>query len=651
MNKLSIFAQWLALAALAAGVAFVALRPTPQPVYAPDTWRNWDGVTVLSYAGIARNDSPVYPTVKRLEAQLAALREAGYRTVRPEDVRAFLDERAPLPDKALLLLFEGGRKEAFIRATPVLQRTGFSAVIAVPTSVMDLWGGFYLKRSDIRKIVKMPQWQAGSMGHQAINPLPGSSGANEGRFLAQRARLASGQEESADAFRERIGEDYALSRRLLEEATGKPPLLYLYPFAEAGQSPSADPLAAAANRDAVTRNFGLAFVGGGHAFNGPGSDPWSLTRLRVPGDWSPARLLAELNADQPRHAPQTSVGSAQDWAFERKGDVREGGLDLTDGSAAWLRGTEAWSDADVSAELHPAAAARAALYARYTGTRSWLRVTADAEGLCVQEHMGDRLFTLCRRPPAGAVAGAQQIRLRLRNNRAWVWLNGQPVAENLPLSHETRRGRIGVGTERGDLRVTAFSAHPISARWILFNGIKRVPADQREQVQAVLPGCFRAGEPPAFPAAAQQELLQSAVSGVQTYPLLSGAGTLNDEAARGWAEAIDAELVRADMKPLVPCLAVEGPAPALVGELRNRRYRVAHVLTPDDALKWGRSIAQESRDEILVINGTGAEADRAADWLLRAVPANRVARRDPDSAALAPNLVSAGFPTLCGEKP
>lgn len=647
MNKLSLFAQWLAVAALFGFVAYVLVRPTPQPDYAPETWQAWNGVTVLSYAGIARKDTPVYPSVRRLEAQLAALRDAGYRTVRPEDVRAYLDERAPLPEKALLLLFEGGRKEAFIRATPVLQRLGFTAVVAVPTSVMSQWGSFYLKRKDIRKLARMPQWQVGSMGHQAIEPAPG--GTEQERFLAQRAR-PGGKEEPADAFRERVLQDYARSASALAEAAGKPPLLYLYPFGEAGQSPCADPLAEAANRDAVTRHFALAFIGGFNAFNGPGSDPWSLTRLRVPGDWPPERLLAELASSQPRTRPQDALGSAQDWVFERDGELRGDGLRLPHTAVAWLRGTDAWADVEVSADLQPGATATASLYARYTGTRSWLRVTADAEGLRVQERLGDKLFTLWRGPASTEAQTARAVRLRLRNNRAWVWLDGRPVAANLPVSPATRRGRVGLGSEQGELRVGAFSARPLPARWLLANSIRLVPDADRDQVQAILPNWFRAGEAPGLAQTAQQDLLHSAVSGIQTVPLLTGGAALKPEAARAWAEAVDAELIRADLKLLTPSLAVEGPVFELAAELRNRKYRVTHVLTPAQALSWGRSIAQASPDELIVVNGLGAEADEALAWLKRVVPSSRLALREADADAFAPELPSARLIDYIGKQ-
>lgn len=637
MKTLSIVIQWLVVAAILAFVGFVIVRPTPQPDYAPETWSDWNGVTVLSYAGIARSDTPDYPSVRLLEAQLTALRDAGYRTVRPEDVRAFLDERAPLPEKALLLIFEAGRKEAFIRATPILQRVGFSAVIAVPTAVMHQWGGFYLKPKDIRKVSKLPQWQIGSMGDRAAEPAPGRATVEDGLFLAKRG-LAEGKEESANAFRDRILRDYAHSAQTLEAAAGRAPLLYLYPFAEAGQSPGSDPLAEAANRDGVTRHYGLAFIGGFNAYNGPGSDPWALTRLRVPGNWPPERLLAELASSQPRGKPQAGLGAEQDWVFEREAKLRDGALRVAAGAAVWLRGSEAWTDVELSADLQPEAAGSGALYARYTSLRSWLRVAADAQGLRVQERLGSRLFTLFRMAdPAGAQA-VRHVRLRLRNNRAWLWLDGKPVAENLPLSPNTQRGRIGFGSDAGELRVGAFSARALPARWVLANSIRLVADADREQAQAILPNWFRAGEKPILAQTAQQDLLHTAVSGIRTVPLLSGGASLSDDEARAWAGAIDDELIRANLKPLVPSLAIDCPSLPLATELRNRAYSVTHLLSPAPAQEWGRSIAQASADEVIVVNGLGEEAERAVRWLRLAVPSRRLALREADGAALAPGL-------------
>jgi peptidoglycan/xylan/chitin deacetylase (PgdA/CDA1 family) len=631
MKKLSIVLQWIVLAALAAGLVHVIVRPAPRPLYEPAAWRDWSGVTVLSYAGVARRDSPDYPSVKRLEAHLTALAGAGYRTVRPEDVRAFLDERAPLPRKALLLIFEGGRKEAFVRATPILQRTGFSAVIAVPTALMRQWGAFYLKPADLRRVARLPQWQVGSMGHQAIE---NAGGAAAERFLARRL-ATNGRVESADAFRERILRDYALSAAALRQATGKAPLLYLYPFGEAGQSPGADPLAEAANRAGVTGNFQLAFIGGANAFNGPGSDPWALTRLRVPGHWTPARLLGELAASQPRSRPRDDLGTAREWTFEREGAWRDAALSLNDGALAWLRGTDAWTDLEASAALQPEGAGQAALYARYASVRSWLRVTVGGGELRVQERLEGSLHTLYRGPADGAARSARQVRLRLRNNRAWVWLDGQPAAQNLPLAPATRRGRVGLGSEGGTLSVSIFSARPLPARWLRANSIRLAATEASADLQAILPNWFRAGLTPAVPETARQDLLQAAVSGIHTIPLLTGGAALDAAAARAWAATLDEELIRADLKLLLPTLAVEGPVEALASELRNRHYRVAHLLTPAQALDSGRSIAQATADETILVDGVGPEASRAIAWLSRVVPSSRLVWREAEAAATA----------------
>lgn len=641
MKTLSIVAQWLVLAALAVFVGYTVWRPRPQPEYEPTTWRHWNGVTILSYAGVARVESAGYPSAKRLEEHLTALRDAGYRTVRPEDVAAFLDERAPLPAKALLLVFEGGRKEAMIRATPILERLGFSAVLAVPTSVLDQWGGFYLKRRDLRKIARLPQWQVGSMGHRAIEPAADTDAERPRRFLAHRG-TADAPSESTDAFRERILNDYAESARRLEAAAGRQAALYLYPFAEAGQGPDSDPLAEALNRDGVTRHFRLALLGGATAFNGPGSDAWTLTRLRVPGEWPAERLLAELDAGAPRSQGVGTLGGAHDWVLEREGAFEVSGLRLDRGAAAWLRGTEAWSDVEIQATLtHPFEGA-AALYARASGPRSWLRVYADSAEVRIQERVDGRLHTLHRVAATQPTETPRVLRLRLRNNRAWLWLDGEPVGANIPVSPATRRGRVGFGADRGEVRVTAFEAHPLPSRWLLANSIRLVPEERRSEVQAVFPTWFRSGETDTVLAETpRQDLLLAAVDGIRTVPVLANESALDAVAARAWAAAVDAAILAADVKALVPVLAIDGAADVLARELRERGYGVAHLLSPSQAREHGTAIASGTQDEVLLVNASGADAHAAAEWLLKHVPPRRVALRDAEDAPFATGTASA----------
>lgn len=637
MRKISLFIQWLVVIAIAAFVVYIIMRPTPQPDYTPETWRNWSGITVLSYPGIARRETPVYPSVKVLESHLSALHEAGYQSVQPEDVRAYLDARAPLPDKALMLIFEGGRKEAFIRATPVFQRTGFSAVLAVPTMVMQQWGNFYLKKKDVRKIDALPQWQIGSMGHKAITTIPGDTPEQERRYLTQRLNV-NGSAESPEAFRERVIADYALSARLLNKAIGVPAQLYLYPYSDAGQSPSADPLAEVINRDGVTRHYSLAFIGSSNSYNGPGADPWALTRLRVPGNWTAEQLLAELESSKPRTKPLEAIGTAKNWVIERDAELIDEEFFLIPDSAAWLRGTENWTDIDLSTTLHPGKEGIASVYTRYSSMRSWLRMSVDVKTISVQERLGKRLITLFRQPLTVKTEDGCKLRLRLRNNRAWVWLNDKPVAKNLPLSPETIRGRIGLGAQNGDVRISTFSAKPLPARWVLANSIRLIKDADLEQVQAILPNWFRAGVKPNISQTAKQDLLRASVAGIHTYPLLTGAKKLTDDELHTWVVAIDQELIRHKLKVLTPGLTVAGPHFTLSAELRNLHYKVVHLLTLQEALVWGRVIAEESSDEIIIVNDHSPKADETIDTLLHTIPSTRLVQLEEDETAIAPDI-------------
>ncbi len=629
MRKLLIAFQWLIVAALAAFVMFIILRPTPQPAYNPADWRNWNGITVISYPGITRKSNAVYPSAKQLEVQLTALRQAGYRTVYPEDLRACLDERSPLPEKALLIIFEGGRKEAFIRATPILQRTGFTAVLTVPTDVMSKWGSFYLRKKDIARITELPQWRVGSMGHRAVTATEGTAPEEERRFLTRRRILnADGQLETAQAFRERIELDYERSARLLREASAAPVALYLYPFADAGQGAHADALAEAVNREAVVRHFDLAFIGSSNAFNGPGSDPWTLTRLRVPGNWTPERLLKELNSNRPRTTAVKSIGSVTEWAFEGDAEIRRNKLHLNSDASAWLRGTENWRDCEVTASMQGTEKSIASLYARASSPRSWLRVTLRDGEVAVQECSDNRVITLFREraAPTDQQSGGYQLRLRIRNNRAWLWLDGNQIAANLPLSSATQRGRVGIGAQQGVAEAGDFSARPLTERWLITDNQDQIKAAGPEELQAIVPEWFKAAEKPELSRADEQALLYASVRGIHTYPLLSGGSDVSSQDGVQWIAEIDEMLRQRDLKMLLPAVLLEGALPEIADELRTRGYRVFHLLNPAQAIEWGALTANQYRDEVIIINGDAKETEFVLDTLLRTVPAYRLAQ-------------------------
>ncbi len=286
--------QWAVLLALILFGLRVVFRPIPPPAYQPETWNSWSGFQALSYAGITREDHPDHVTPAHFAGQLAALKQAGFQTIFPEDALAFLEKQHPLPDRALLILVEGGRKDTYISATSALRKQGMVATMMVPTSLTRRWSSLYLHVRDLKIFARQAHWRIGSMGHCAIELTRNPTGEN-GPFLTQRLTVA-GQIERDDAYRSRIMHDFEEARRILKKAGITSITAYLFPHENDGTSRKADPLAASAIAAALKAQHRVAFVRDDQAFNGPGSDPLHLTRLKVRGDWTPEYLLSALQA-------------------------------------------------------------------------------------------------------------------------------------------------------------------------------------------------------------------------------------------------------------------------------------------------------------------------------------------------------------------
>ncbi len=603
-NKLFIAIQWIGAAGLVALVVYALARPKPQPEYAPETWRNWSGFMTLSWAGIGRGDDPRYPSPERLADQLAALREAGYRTIRPADAAAFLAGRAPLPERALLLMFEGGRKDSFIRATPLLQKNGFTATLCVPTYFTEKWGNFHLKKPELRQGARLPQWSLASMGHQAFDEVVTDAEGHKGHFLSRRQWNGAGPEDDA-AFRQRIEHDYRHSAEVLSAAAGRPIEAYLYPFADRGAGAGADPAAAELNRAALTNHYTLAFVGAEDPFNGPHSDPFDLSRLRVPGDWTGAQLVRELEKYLPRANPINGFNDPDQWLFFRMVMVSANDMKLGPDSSAWLRGSENWTDAEIAATVSAASGAVVGVYARYAGPHAYVRVTLEPAGVRVQERLKTRLQTLAWKAVETPAGMSRELKLRARGNRVWAWLDGEQIAGPLPLTADTAFGRVGLHSDRGVTRLTAFSAAPLFAEFALADQLADVPPAEWERLSAILVPWPAGGVP-------RDDLLAAAARGVETVPVVPPrqvAGLL-------------AMLQDSPIKALIRTLAITDADSAALTAARAAGYRVIVRQSAPAAIDRPAELAAQA--DLVLINPTPPNGAAALDPLLRTFPAYRL---------------------------
>lgn len=633
MKKLFHLVQWAVVIAVILFTVRALTRPVPPPNYHPETWSSWQGFYVLSFAGISRDNHPDYVAPARLTEHLQALREAGYQTIFPEDALAFLDGRHALPEKAVLLLFENGRKDSFIMATPRLQREGAVATMCVPTIRTRRWSTFYLRHRDLQKLARSPHWRLASMGHRAVENVVDARG-RKGHYLTARLRKDD-VVENDEAFQARIMGDFAEAQRMLARAGVTQVQAYLFPFADAGTSAEADPQAAEIILQALATCHPLAFTRADDAYNGPSSDPFQLSRLRVPGSWSAQDLLNELEHARPRFDRVTEIGSPGQWTLEGASEVADGELRLGSGAQAWRHGSSDWADGTVNVGFHRGTGVLASIYLRYAGPYRHLRLSVQDDGLRLQERLGRTLQTLFMQPLAGGTGTGEshQITVRLRGKRVWLEDHGVPLAGPLPLTTYTARGRLGFAAENGALEIATFSAEPSDELVGLAGDFRAMKDEDQDRLTALVVPWFARGSPPVVSEGQRYDLLAAAAEGLTYIPLIEGTDPLTPEQARTWAGALNKALDHTMTKTLVHKVALREPVHPLAEALRERGYQVVRVLDQEQAQALLRDASAHLQgDSLLVLNvASGTESTLAG--LARLAPADRLAIEAEPGAA------------------
>jgi len=634
MRKLFVRVQWAAVLAIVVAVLYLSLRPYPEPDREPARWTSWGGFHALSYTGVIGDGEGEHVTPERLAEHLNALRDAGYQAITPEDAAAFLERRVPLPEKALLLLFEGGRKDNFLRATPKLRDVGFVAALCVPTAVTRRWGSFYLKEKELRKVAELPHWRLCSMGHDSYEPVTVDADKNSGHFLT-RFEWRDGRRETDGEFRARISRDVETARTIFENVKAGTVSVFVYPFADWGASPESRSVEARINREVVGRYHDIAFSRSGDSFNGLNADPLALSRLRVEGDWNAGRLLSELETFSPRTTPVNMNREENIWRAGPGISRQSGGLLIGQAATAWVRGSGDWRDVDARAVVAlKDRESLAALYLRHTGPDSYLRASLNGNGIRLQERTAGRTRNLGARELDPSTAdGARELRLRVKGRRAWLWLDEEPVAGPVPVAAVTHHGRVGVGAQGGEVVLSEFHARPLQARFVFAPAFSSLAPEQRDAAAAILPPWFANGAAGALDGRHRRELLNAAAAGVETIPVLRVTAELSAADAADLARALAEALQGPVFGRLVSRIAVSEPGTAVSSALAAQGYAVVHLVDEESALARVES-GSLSADDVILVQGTAAGIQAITDRLLHVMPPSRIVARVDESAAL-----------------
>jgi len=618
MKRILNFIQWLVLASLVAVILWLVFRPSPPLEYKPEVWSNWDGFMTISYAGVTRGENTIYPSSKTLLDHLGALRTAGYHTITTEDALAFLEGRAPLPDKALLILFEGARKETFIRAHPVLRKFGMRATLCVPTAAIESWDESCLKSGDIRKICALPQWEIASMGDAAVE-LHQTVDGRKDHFLSTREWISRQKRlETDEEFRARLEKDYRDSALALAKLNGSPIFAYVYPYADDGCRSGVEPIAGDLNHTSVTAHYRMAFVSASNPFNSPGRNPYALTRLRVNGDWSAAQVLTALKRAMPLMDRVVDIGSGDRWNFFGAARVVRDELKLGDEDAASIRGSDLWTDARISVSIRRAPHSTAVCYARMLSPADCLRLSMDDKDIRLQESRNGGPVTIKTTPtPTGQVV---RLEWKLKGLRSWLIVNDVPAFGPVPLATPYASGVIGFESRGGMVSLSQLQVKPLHRRGVVVDSWMQIPFEQR----AVITDYISPFPVPGAMVMAQQclDCIQAVSEGAEVWPIL--VTSTNGGAPEAQVEAMVAQLVRQDLRPFIKGFVVEAAQADWMEPLRAQGFRVMYRMKNEEQMP----ISVTNRMDHVWLDMTGTNAMRVAAQFLHRHPPSQLVVRD-----------------------
>jgi peptidoglycan/xylan/chitin deacetylase (PgdA/CDA1 family) len=103
-------------------------------------WRSGDGPSARG----------IITPPRRLAEQLAALADAGYTTITPDQLVSYLKYGASLPPRPVMLSFDDGSEGQYTNALPLLLRHHFVATFFVMTVVLDKPA--WLSRAQVREL-------------------------------------------------------------------------------------------------------------------------------------------------------------------------------------------------------------------------------------------------------------------------------------------------------------------------------------------------------------------------------------------------------------------------------------------------------------------------------------------------------------------
>ncbi|MEV7685509.1 polysaccharide deacetylase family protein [Streptomyces bungoensis] len=187
---------------------------------------------VLAYHDIGHNKSSYVVTPKAFEAQMAALEQAGYRSLTTDEFVDYL-KGGPAPPRSVYITFDDGPNGLWVYGDRILARHHMHGTVFLITGRVDR-RPYYLSWKEIGRMAGSGRWDFQDHTHDLHRRAPVDAAGHTASMLANRLWLkGEGRLETREEYEGRVTGDIRQSFADFADHGLPKPRVFAYPFSEA----------------------------------------------------------------------------------------------------------------------------------------------------------------------------------------------------------------------------------------------------------------------------------------------------------------------------------------------------------------------------------------------------------------------------------
>ncbi len=441
-------------------------------------------VPVLIYHGTPPegNDMPPLPQNVFVE-QMRALKADGWETITMQQFTDFMKNGKPLPKKSFLLTFDDGRRESFYPVDPVLESLNYHAIMFVITGFSLPQGDekastYYLNKTELQHMLDTGRWELESHGDQdhRLYDIPDTSSGGEvetikkEHFLSNKFWLPEpGRVETNNEYVERVRNDLAHSRALLQSEFRINVRTFAFPFNDYGQNSKNFQGSRDLLEDEIRSIYTFAMYQVDpereDPFNYPDKNTLMIKRIEPTASLSGQDLVNILNGAEAKNLPYHATTFTNEWN-SNWGNVTASDEALmlkatpkTTGAASLLNGSSWWQDYLVEATVDWKSGEAFSLISRYqSDSRPFLACAFSDGQIVIQTHVGKKTTSV--KSVKYSLANQHNMALLMRVSGNQVTCAADSLSVEAEVGAEfVHQGSVGVqiwghemGTEAADVK-------------------------------------------------------------------------------------------------------------------------------------------------------------------------------------------------------